>query len=354
MRQHALSLALGYGLAFICAALSVTLFVQRYSAVPQEDLHYRIAEGTRVLIDLRNGKVHEKPRPGPEAAAAARKEEEKTPEAKPEPPPLPETVPDMAGEPLKTVLTADEADFRIDGLPVIAVIVKGLGMSAMSTENALNMPPEVTMGFSPYAPELSHWASKAAARGHDILLHLPMEAGDLSLYDPGPYSMMTGLGTAENLRRMSIVSSLIVRYAGVYTDAKENFSLTGGAVAPVLKELGARGVPMIYGGGFSRHSFFQTAARLMYPVIGADTHIDSVFDEGEARARFEKVKLRAKERGYAAVMVAPYPVTLKLIAELLPAADDGSFRLASVSHLFDALHAEGEDADDTEEPEAGE
>lgn len=55
----------------------------------------------------------------------------------------------------------------------ISIIVGGLGLSKSTTEKALELPANVTFGFSPYGQNLEEYSSKLV--GKDILINLPLE-----------------------------------------------------------------------------------------------------------------------------------------------------------------------------------
>jgi len=58
----------------------------------------------------------------------------------------------------------------------IAIVVNGLGLSAIATKAALDaLPGNVTLGFTPYGADAGKWVSDARARGHEVLLQVPMD-----------------------------------------------------------------------------------------------------------------------------------------------------------------------------------
>ncbi len=69
----------------------------------------------------------------------------------------------------------------------IAIVVSGLGLSASATQSALaGLPGAVTLGFAPYAGDVADWVAKARAKGHEVLLEIPMEPFDFPDSDPAP------------------------------------------------------------------------------------------------------------------------------------------------------------------------
>ena len=63
------------------------------------------------------------------------------------------------------------------GKQYISVVIGGLGINPALTRRAINeLPGSVTLSFAVHAPGLQLWINQARARGHEVLIELPMEA----------------------------------------------------------------------------------------------------------------------------------------------------------------------------------
>ncbi len=60
-------------------------------------------------------------------------------------------------------------------LPMIAIVIDDLGSAPAHAAAALALPAPVTMAVLPYAHNAAQLASTARLRGHEVLVHLPME-----------------------------------------------------------------------------------------------------------------------------------------------------------------------------------
>src|SRR3569623_2340144 len=86
----------------------------------------------------------------------------------------------------------------------IAIVVIGLGLSAIATKAARDaLPGGVTLGFTPYGGEVGKWVSDARARGHEVLLQVPMEPLDFPDSDPGPRTLRAGQEEEASIRRLA-------------------------------------------------------------------------------------------------------------------------------------------------------
>lgn len=58
----------------------------------------------------------------------------------------------------------------------LAIVIDDLGYSLGRAERVLALPVPVTLALLPFAPATGEIAGRAAASGHEIILHQPMEA----------------------------------------------------------------------------------------------------------------------------------------------------------------------------------
>jgi uncharacterized protein len=105
-----------------------------------------------------------------------------------QPPPLP--VPRRA-EPasLRFAVPAPPSGNR----PLVAIVLDDLGLDRARTAAAIRLPGPVTLSFMTYASDLAEQTEAAHRAGHELLLHVPMEAVDHH-EDPGPHALYTALG----------------------------------------------------------------------------------------------------------------------------------------------------------------
>ncbi|GCC48326.1 hypothetical protein chiPu_0032417, partial [Chiloscyllium punctatum] len=78
-----------------------------------------------------------------------------------------------------TVYAAEADRAKAARMPVVAVVVAGLGVGAAKTTDAImKLPPAVTLAFTPYGADPGKLAERARAQRHEILLQIPMEPFD--------------------------------------------------------------------------------------------------------------------------------------------------------------------------------
>ena len=115
-----------------------------------------------------------------------------------------------------TVYAADADRAKAAKMPVIAIVVGGLGVGAAKTTDAImKLPPAVTLAFTPYGSDPAKLAERARAQRHEILLQIPMEPFDYPDNDPGPQTLLTTLAPEQNIDRLYWHLSRFQGYAGI-------------------------------------------------------------------------------------------------------------------------------------------
>ena len=60
--------------------------------------------------------------------------------------------------------------------PKIAIVIDDVGMNIKQSHAAIDLPIKATLAMLPYAKQVRNMAHKAKQRGHELIIHTPMEA----------------------------------------------------------------------------------------------------------------------------------------------------------------------------------
>ena len=128
-------------------------------------------------------------------------------------------------------------------MPVVAIVVGGLGVGAAKTVDAImKLPAAVTLAFTPYGSDPAKLAERARAQHHEILLQIPMEPYDYPDNDPGPQTLLTTLAPEQNIDRLHWHLSRFQGYAGIANFMGARFVVTDAAMQPIVREAAKRGL----------------------------------------------------------------------------------------------------------------
>jgi polysaccharide deacetylase 2 family uncharacterized protein YibQ len=218
--------------------------------------------------------------------------------------------------------------------PAIAIVITGLGLSTTSTTEALELPPSVTLGFSPYSPQLDKWTKSAIESKHDIILNIPMETKDFMMHDPGPYALLKDAAIKDNLVRLRMLLALTKESIGIYSDKGEVFSSYPEAMGKILHFFDQQKIWYIFGGGYKNISLFQMAQKFDYPILTTDLYLDEEIDTPSINEKLREAKKIAKEKGYAVIFARPYPITIRILQQWLVREKNNGINFLPVSQLL--------------------
>jgi hypothetical protein len=224
-------------------------------------------------------------------------------------------IPAVSGD-LKpfNVYAADADRAKAAKMPVVAIVIGGLGVGAAKTLDAImKLPAAVTLAFTPYGADPGKLAERARAQRHEIFLQIPMEPYDFPDNDPGPQTLLTSLSADQNMDRLHWHLSRMQGYAGIANFMGARFIATEPAMQPIIREAAKRGLGFFDDGSSPRSIASQAAAGLAMPFGRGDIAIDVVPTPAEIDRALNKLESAARERGIAVGTASALPVSIDRI-----------------------------------------
>jgi len=213
-----------------------------------------------------------------------------------------------------TVYAAEADRAKAARMPVVAIVIGGLGVGAAKTTDAImKLPAAVTLAFTPYGSDPGKLAERARAQRHEILLQIPMEPFDYPDNDPGPQTLLTTLAPEQNLDRMYWHLSRFQGYAGIANFMGARFVVADAVMQPIIREAAKRGLGYFDDGSAPRSVASTLAASQAMPFAKADVTIDAVPTSAEIDRVLAKLENLAKERGTAVGVASALPISIERI-----------------------------------------
>lgn len=218
--------------------------------------------------------------------------------------------------------------------PRIAVIVGGLGISESGTVDALaKLPAPVTFAFAPYGEGLEKLAAHARAKGHELLLQVPMEPFDYPNNDPGPRTLLTSLADQQNVDRLHWLMSRIQGYVGLVNYMGGKFTASEQALGPVLREIAKRGLIYVDDGESARSIAAQLAGSQNLPFARTDVVLDASPAPAEIDRALTRLELAARDNGTAVGFASAQPAAIAHIAAWAKNVEGRGFVLVPISMI---------------------
>jgi polysaccharide deacetylase 2 family uncharacterized protein YibQ len=231
-----------------------------------------------------------------------------------------------------TVYAADADRAKAARMPIVAIVVAGLGVGAAKTTDAImKLPAAVTLAFTPYGSDPGKLAERARAQRHEILLQVPMEPFDYPDNDPGPQTLLTTLTPEQNIDRLYWHLSRFQGYAGIANFMGARFVVSDAVMQPILREAAKRGLGYLDDGAAPRSVAATLAGGQSVPFAKADLSIDAVPTAVEIDRALAKLETLAKERGSAVGIASALPISIERIGAWTKALEGRGIMLAPLT-----------------------
>ncbi len=259
------------------------------------------------------------------------------PAAVPVVPPTPPSVSPAAAVPA-AVLGPTSPAWRLnagkasadDGRPMIAILIDDVGVARQNAELAIALDAPVTLSFMTYASDAPAQVAAARARGHEIMLHVPMEPLD-HREDPGPNPLAVGLAPAELSRRIVWSLGRFDGFVGINNHMGSRFTADPDGMSMLMEALKRRGLLFVDSRTTASTVGTEMARRHGVPTASRDVFLDNEVDTGDIEARLAETERRARAQGAAIAIGHPHPETIATLRRWIPQAQARGFVLVPVS-----------------------
>lgn len=220
--------------------------------------------------------------------------------------------------------------------PKISFVVDDLGDNSIIAKQIINLPATLTLAFLPHTPHAKKLSSIAANQGHEVIMHLPMEAFTRpDLLGPGAiFSNMTQvqliqtfLASAESIPNLIGFNN---HMGSLLTQSDEKMTW--------LMEMAKQKDWYFLDSKTSEDSVAQTIAKQTgLATIGRDIFLDHYTDANPLNEVLSQQLQRAKKialrQGQVVIICHPYPETLAFLKAQLPKLKQ-DFELVKISNLL--------------------
>jgi len=216
------------------------------------------------------------------------------------------------------------------GMPRVALVVRGLGLTADATRAAIDLlPPEVTLAFDANAAQLPDLLSSARRAGHETLLEIGLESGAFPADDPGPDGLISSLPVEENDRRLERALARGNVYVGVLANGGDRYAASAPHLAALAQTMSQTGLAFVAPAPVAR---FETAgARASRATV--DLHIGGGDFRERVEARLRQAETVARKRGGVVIVADANPLTLSMLAVWMGSMRGKALQPAPVSAM---------------------
>ncbi len=217
---------------------------------------------------------------------------------------------------------------------VISIVIDDLGYSEHQGQRAINLPAAVTLSVLPVTPYSESLIEKASANGHEVMLHLPMQAESYAPQEPD--TLTISMTETELKEKVSYFISLYPNIAGVNNHMGSGITSSEQKMEWLMQTLADQPPLFFLDSRTTSLTVAQQQAQLhQIPNTRRDIFLDN--DPGdleEIRAQLKNLVTKAQREGFALAIGHPHPNTLTILEQELPSLASQGIELVPVSEYI--------------------
>ncbi len=216
--------------------------------------------------------------------------------------------------------------------PKIAIVIDDVGVNLNQSRVAMSLPKEVTLAFLPYAKNVRDMAAKAKAKGHEIIIHIPMEAmsSDVPL---GGLALRSNMDTTSFNQEFEKIAASFDGYSGVNNHMGSKLTQDENAMAALMTQLKSRGLYFMDSKTIHTSVAGDVAEQYNVPFIARDVFLDHEETMEYTLAAFKKTERIAQQEGAAIAIGHPKEITMKALQKWIPTLEDKGFEVVPLGEL---------------------
>ena len=219
--------------------------------------------------------------------------------------------------------------------PKITILLGGMGLNARLTEKATKeLPGDISFGFAPYGDNLQEQVNKARARGHEIMLQVPMEPVGYPGNNPGPKTLLGDAAENINIDSLQWHMSRFSGYSGITNYMGARLLVSEAALTPVMKEVKKRGLVYFEDATVNLTLSPKIVQALRLPMQRATLVIDAEATAPAIAEALQKLEEEAVANGSAIATGSGLEVTIDTVAEWAKSLHEKGILLVPVSAAY--------------------
>jgi uncharacterized protein len=218
--------------------------------------------------------------------------------------------------------------------PEIAIIIDDVGLNLSGSQRAIKLPGFITLSFIPYAERLDEQTTEARDRGHELMLHMPMEP--IGRQNPGPGALLTTLSPQDVRARLDHALDSFDGFDGMNNHMGSRFTAYSAGMEIVIEELQKRGLFFLDSRTSAQTVGESIAEKHGLPTISRDVFLDDNMAPDAVKAQLAITERVARRKGHAVAIGHPHEVTLSALEAWIPEAEKEGFIFVPVHTLIKA------------------
>ncbi|MFY8106035.1 MAG: divergent polysaccharide deacetylase family protein [Elstera sp.] len=203
-----------------------------------------------------------------------------------------------------------------EGRAKVVIVIDDMGVDRGRSAQTVALPGPLTLSYLPYGQNLPVQTAEARHRGHELMVHMPMQPS-LPM-DPGPDALTVALSPEEVQRRVRSNLGKFEGYVGINNHMGSRFTTWEAGMTPVIAELRARGLLWLDSRTSPKSVGTALAQKMAVPNIDRDVFLDDDPSLENVRKQLRQLEAVALRTGKGVAIGHPKDNTIAALKEWLP------------------------------------
>lgn len=221
----------------------------------------------------------------------------------------------------------------VDRSPRLAIIIDDMGLSRERSLKVIDLQGPLTLSFLPYAPRLPEITKKAADKGHDLMLHMPMQPLRASI-ESGPMTVRTDMSEEAIELTMRQALQSFGGFVGVNNHMGSRATQDRQTMQSVMRIIGQHNLFFVDSRTVEESIAGDVARSMNIPTIRRDIFLDHFEDRASIDNALLHMEAIARRKGYAVAIGHPRDETIAALQAWIPQAQARGFKLVKVGDLI--------------------
>jgi len=213
----------------------------------------------------------------------------------------------------------------------IVLVIDDLGVVQKNTREVIAMQAPLTLSFLPYASKVADFANLAKQKGHELMIHLPMEPKGDS--DPGPAALMRSQTEKQQAEVLNKNFSRFSGYVAVNNHMGSAYTEDAVAVGRLLDIIKEKQLMVLDSRTTQSSMLAKLAKSKNIPHATRDVFIDNTPNVAYIHNQLRKLENYAYKNGYAIGIGHPYNETIIALKQWLPGLKDKGISIIPFSEM---------------------
>ena len=217
--------------------------------------------------------------------------------------------------------------------PRIAIVIDDVGMNLSQSRAAINLDPNVTLAFLPYAEKVKALSIQAKEKGHEMIIHTPMEAmnGDMDL---GSLALKTNMEPQDFTAEFQKIIQSFEGYVGVNNHMGSRLTQDRQAMGQLMRLLKSHDLFFLDSKTISTSVAAEMAAFYGVPFAARNVFLDHEDSPEFVTKALKNTERIARKHGKAIAIGHPKKNTMAALRAWIPTLEGKGFELVPLSALI--------------------